>query len=153
MAPEPSASSSCPSDSSSDTQELNSASLWCLAILDPISGAAVRRATPEEARQVAAQLRRRQDAYSDSEPREPEYACQTSPLCRQGGPCRHCGASGTAPSNLARVFRPCGGRFQGAQRVSEASWQPSQASGVAGVAGIAFRSCRRSCDVPCLQGV
>lgn len=90
------------------SQECDSSrSLFCLAVINPDTGLPDRIATPHEAmavsRAMAAENAPCTSGSEDSEQPAADYAFVTSnPLCRIGGPCRHCGARG--PS-LCLVFR------------------------------------------------
>ena len=77
----------------------SSRSLFCLAVVNPSTGEPERIATPHEAlavsRVMAAESGQCTSGDEDSEQPAPDYAYVSSnPLCRIGGPCRHCGARG-----------------------------------------------------------
>ena len=96
------------SQSSASSQETG-AQLYCLAVVDAETGLPRRPATADEARSVARIMARcrppptvgQEASDADSEPAAEDYAYVTStPLVRQGGPCRHCGARGEQSRSL-----------------------------------------------------
>ena len=91
------------SEPSSASSQETGAQLYCLAVVDAHTGQPRRAATADEARSVARIMARcrppppelQEASDADSEPAAEDYAYVTStPLVRQGGPCRHCGARG-----------------------------------------------------------
>lgn len=82
------------------SQECDSSrSLFCLALVNPETGEPERVATQDEAaavsRAMAAESGQCTSGSEDTETPAPDYAYVSSnPLCRIGGPCRHCGARG-----------------------------------------------------------
>ena len=90
----------------------SSRSLFCLALVNPQTGTPQRIATPHEAlavsKAMAAEPVPCTSGSEDSEQPAADYDYVSSnPLCRIGGPCRHCGARGAssvAADAPARAF-------------------------------------------------
>lgn len=105
------------------SQECDSSrSLFCLAVINPDTGLPDRIATPHEAmavsRAMAAENAPCTSGSEDSEQPAADYAFVTSnPLCRIGGPCRHCGARDSPQWRKGPPCKPilcnaCGTRFR-----------------------------------------
>ncbi|KAK9812347.1 hypothetical protein WJX73_004258 [Symbiochloris irregularis] len=100
----------------------SSRSLFCLALVNADTGEPERIATPHEAlavsRVMAAESGQCTSGDEDSEQPAPDYAYVSSnPLCRIGGPCRHCGARDSpqwrkGPPSKPILCNACGTRFR-----------------------------------------